>query len=87
MKKENQECCPKFYQKKWDGKTFNWDHKQFIKESVPTLFHIPLPPMIGKKITNMMKLAEDSKNWNPTKKTFYFYSQTQVLSGLICIYL
>ncbi len=61
MKNENKECCPKFNQEKWDGKTFNWDHKQFIKESVPTFFHIPLPPLIGKRITNMMKMAEDSK--------------------------
>ena len=61
MKNENKECCPKFNQEKWDEKIFNWDHKQFIKESVPTFFHIPLPPLIGKRITNMMKMAEDSK--------------------------
>lgn len=68
MKNENKECCPKFNQKKWNEKTFNWDHKQFIKESVPTFFHIPLPPMIGKKITNMMKMAEDSKKLESNKE-------------------
>lgn len=56
--KNNQCCCPQFNVEKWDKKTFNWSNKQFIKESIPTLFHIPFPPMIGKKITKMWKLAE-----------------------------
>lgn len=51
------ECCPKFNPKKWDKKTFDWDNKRFIKESVPAFFHIPYPPMIGKKISKMMALA------------------------------
>jgi len=55
------ECCPKFNPKKWDEKTFSWKNKLFIKESIPTFFHIPFPPMIGKKITNMSNLAEKSK--------------------------
>jgi len=57
MNTNNQECCPEFNPEKWDKKTFNWDEKQFIKESIPTLFHIPFPPMIGKKLTGMMNLA------------------------------
>jgi hypothetical protein len=64
----NEECCPKFNQDKWDEKTFKWKHKQFIKESVPTFFHIPLPPMIGKKITKMMKMAEGSKKLESNKE-------------------
>jgi hypothetical protein len=56
MKKE-EECCPKFNPKKWDKRTFIWKNKPFIKETIPTLFHIPFPPMIGKKITNMMNIA------------------------------
>ena len=67
-KLDNNECCPKFNQKKWDEKTFKWEHKQFIKASVPTFFHIPLPPLIGKKITNMMKMAEDSKKLETNKE-------------------
>lgn len=61
MKKESKECCPKFNVAKWDKKTFNWDHKPFIKSSIPTFFHIPIPKMIGKKVTEMMKLSENSK--------------------------
>lgn len=57
MNTNNQECCPEFKPGKWDKKSFNWEEKQFIKESIPTFFHIPFPPMIGKKITRMMNLA------------------------------
>ena len=60
MDNKNNECCPKFNPKKWDKKAFSWNNKQFIKETIPTLFHIPFPPMIGKKITRMMRLATDS---------------------------
>lgn len=54
-------CCPKFNPEKWDEITSNWKDKLFIKDSVPTFFHIPFPPMLGKKITNMMRIAENSK--------------------------
>jgi hypothetical protein len=55
------ECCPKFNPKKWDEKTFIWKNKSFILESIPTFFHIPFPPMIGKKIVKMINLANESK--------------------------
>ena len=68
MKKGNNECCPTFHPEKWDEKTFNWDHKQFIKTSVPTLFHVPFPPMIGKKVTKMMKSAEGANRLSTNKE-------------------
>lgn len=55
------ECCPKFNPERWDEKEFNWENKHFIKESIPALFHIPFPPMIGRKITKMWKMVEESK--------------------------
>jgi hypothetical protein len=55
------ECCPKFNSEKWDEKTFIWENKPFIKESLPTFFHIPFPPMIGGKITRMYKMSEESE--------------------------
>lgn len=55
------ECCPKFNPKRWNGKTFLWKNKLFIKETIPTLFHIPFPPMIGKRITKMWNLANEAK--------------------------
>ena len=67
MHEENRECCPKFKPERWDKKTFNWKNKPFIKETIPTLFHIPFPPMIGNKIAKMWKMAEESKT-APLKK-------------------
>jgi hypothetical protein len=55
------ECCPKFDSKKWDNKMFIWKNKLFIKEAIPTFFHIPFPPMIGKRIVKMMNLASNAK--------------------------
>jgi len=61
------ECCPKFDPVKWDKKTFNWNNKLFIKESIPTIYHIPFPPMIGKKIMKMWNLAQNAKANIPDK--------------------
>ncbi|NAY91346.1 hypothetical protein GTQ34_05385 [Muricauda sp. JGD-17] len=68
MEQLKEECCPVFQPKKWEGKTFEWNRKKFIKESVPTFFHIPLPPMIGKRVTKMTKLAEDAKKLDVNKE-------------------
>ena len=62
------ECCPEFNPGKWDKQTLNWDSKQFIKDKIPTLFHIPYPPMIWKKITKMWKAAEDAKATSENKE-------------------
>lgn len=61
MTNENDICCPKFEIEKWNEKNHVWANKHFIKESIPLFFHIPLPSMIGKKITKMLKMAEESK--------------------------
>ena len=60
-KQKTKECCPRFHQEKWDGKTFNWEKKQFVKISVPTVFHVPFQKMLNKKITALMQKAEVSK--------------------------
>ena len=57
----NNQCCPEFNPTKWEEKTFNWDNKLFIKETIPTFFHFPFPPMIGKKITKMWENAEKAQ--------------------------
>lgn len=59
MKANPQECCPKFDPAKWDEKSLKWKNKKFIKESIPTFFHMPFPRTIGKKVTKMMKLANE----------------------------
>lgn len=60
MSSDKNECCPFFIPEKWDKKTFTWDKKLFIKELFPTFFHIPFPPIIGKKMNKMYQLVEKS---------------------------
>lgn len=60
MSNQNQECCPKFNTEKWDKKILNWNNKKFIKDSIPTFFHMPFPPMIGKSITKMWKVVGEA---------------------------
>jgi hypothetical protein len=67
MENKDQECCPVFDVEKWDKKTFNWENKLFILESMPTLFHIPFPPIIGKKVTRLHQLAEKAGTTIPDK--------------------
>ncbi len=67
MKTQNQECCPEFNKEKWDKKSFEWQDKLFIKETISTLFHIPFPPSIGKKITKMYQMVEKSGASIPDK--------------------
>lgn len=57
----NQECCPEFKPERWDGKSWDWENKPFIKEKIHTFFHIPFPPSIGNKITKMFSKATDAQ--------------------------
>ncbi len=57
MKKVYTDCCPEFNVEKWDNKEYNWDNKLFMKETIPTFFHIPFPPMIGQKMAKMYEMA------------------------------
>lgn len=66
-KTKSEECCPEFNPGKWDDKTFVWDNRKFIIDSMPTLFHIPFPPMISKKITRMWKSVESAGSASPDK--------------------
>jgi len=60
MKEQDQECCPEFDVEKWDNLSLTWEEKPFIKESIPTLFHFPFPPMIGKRMRKMCDLAAEA---------------------------
>lgn len=60
MKTTEPVCCPEFEVQKLDNKTLTWEEKPFIMETIPTCFHIPFPPSIGKKIVKMMDLAGKS---------------------------
>jgi len=73
---KNQECCPKFDPTPWDGKTFNWNNKRFIKDKVRILFYMPLNfgsamtrsvkkiEEAGTKMEEGMVLSEHTSKWN-----------------------
>lgn len=50
------ECCPKFDPAPWDGKTFEWKNKRFIKSKVFTFFYMPVN--LGSSIRKAMELVE-----------------------------
>ncbi|MDD3120640.1 MAG: hypothetical protein PHF46_04495 [Candidatus Gracilibacteria bacterium] len=54
-------CCPPFDPETMDNKTLSWEDKLFIKDSMPTFFHIPWPPTIGKLMTRMRGKIEKAK--------------------------
>jgi hypothetical protein len=68
-KKDVADCCPKFDTVPWDEKTFQWTDKQFIKDTVPQIFHIPLPGTIKRLMGRMWKKAQES-NAAPEIKDF-----------------
>lgn len=67
MENQIDECCPEFDVSKWDKKREVWENRMFIKETMPTLFHMPFPPTIGKKITRMYKLVDKADAHLPDK--------------------
>jgi hypothetical protein len=56
----NKVCCPEFDATRWNNVTHKWNDKLFMKDSVPELFHIPLPGTYNRTITRMWKKAEDA---------------------------
>ena len=73
---KNEECCPRFDPSPWDGKSFTWDRKKFVKDSVFTLFHVPinfgavmkrLIPKVegaGAMSPEAMGLSDHTSKWN-----------------------
>ena len=58
---ENSEtgCCPRFNPEPWNEKEITWQDKLFLKDSVKSLFHVPLG--FGKMV---VKNTEKIKNAN-----------------------
>lgn len=67
METKDLECCPEFNVEKWDHKTVVWENKKFIREKIPTFFHIPFYPMIGKKMMKLHTAALKSEATIPDK--------------------
>ena len=55
---EKGECCPRFNPKPWDGRVFEWKGKRFIKDSVFTLFYMPVN--FGSVIRRLMKKIDSA---------------------------
>lgn len=51
-------CCPKFDPKGWDGETFTFKDKPFVRFTVRSFLHIPLN--MGKQMVRIMKAVEDA---------------------------
>jgi hypothetical protein len=58
VKKMEPECCPKFNPEPWDGKTFEWKDKRFVKDKVFTLFYMPMN--FGSVMTRLIKKTDDA---------------------------
>jgi len=73
---EKETCCPKFNPALWDGKTFEWDRKKFIKDKVFTLFYMPMnfggvmkrvyekTEKAGAAVQDGLWLSEHTSKWN-----------------------
>lgn len=69
-------CCPEFDPIPWDGKIFEWKNKKFIKDSVFTIFYMPVDfgcvmRKLDKKvreanaeIPDAMGLSDHTSKWN-----------------------
>lgn len=69
-------CCQKFDPAPWDGKTFDWNNKRFIKDKVFTLFYMPMNfggvmkrvyekvEKAGNTIQDGMWLSDHTSKWN-----------------------
>ena len=69
-------CCPKFDPEPWDGKTFDWNNKRFIRDRVRTFFYMPLNISrvmkridarvrgAGAAIPDWLCLSDHTSKWN-----------------------
>jgi len=61
----NSECCPKFNPTVWNEKSFKWENKKFVKDSVFTLFYIPINfgAVITRLTNTVQKAGADMPDW------------------------
>jgi hypothetical protein len=51
-------CCPVFDPVPWEGKYHEWRDKPFLRDSIPQLFHNPLPWVMKRKVTRLWDRAK-----------------------------
>lgn len=69
-------CCPPFEPESWDNKVFTWENKRFVKDSVFTIFYMPLNfgqvmkrldrkvSAAGATIPDYLCLSDHTSKWN-----------------------
>ena len=72
----NSTCCPEFDPTLWDDKLFVWENKKFVRDSVFTIFYMPVNfGSVMKRITKLVEkngvevpdwlcLSEHTSKWN-----------------------
>lgn len=60
-----EQCCPKFIPEDWDGITFNWSEKKFVKTRVFTFMYIPIGfvKVITKAYIKITEAGAETDNW------------------------
>lgn len=62
LSKSTTGCCPPFEPSEWDGETFTFDNKLFMKITTRSLFHIPLN--MGSVMKKTMAAIADAEAGN-----------------------
>ena len=57
-KKPGKVCCPPFDPDLWNEKEFTWKDKMFIKDTIPQVFHMPVPGAFSKATERMWEMIE-----------------------------
>ncbi|MFO7616419.1 MAG: hydrolase [Bacteroidales bacterium] len=70
---QTNECCPEFDPVPYHNQEHIWKDKLFIKDSMPTFLHMPLPGQFGKVVTRMWKKIE-AAGASPEAKDFLMLS-------------
>jgi hypothetical protein len=70
------DCCPEFIPTVWDDQLHQWENKKFIKDSVCTIFYMPLnfgqvmkrldrkASLSGAKIPDWLCLSDHTSKWS-----------------------
>lgn len=73
---QEQKCCPRFSPEPWDDKMIEWNNKKFVKDSVFTLFNIPMNfgqvmkrldinvRKAGAQMQDFLTLSDHTSKWN-----------------------
>lgn len=58
-------CCPPFDPTLWDEKSFEWENKKFIKDTVRTFFYMPLNfgSVMRRLLTKVEKAGATMPDW------------------------